>query len=380
MPWATARERAERFPVEAVSSAELRASEAIGQIVAESVVAHSNAPPEDRSAMDGFAIRWSDLRGDVETLSIVRGDLPVEHLAEHGAVEISTGSPVPPGADTVVPHESTRVEGDRVRVRSDLSRGQNVLARGSDYRAGTTLVTAGSALRPYHLGLLAAEGVARIAVRRPCVAVVAFATRDVDGRRGPLMDTITPTIASLLPFCRVELIGTRPGDADGVRTTVTEAAARCDLLVTVGGASVGTEDAVKPTLRTIAEPLFEGVAANVLKRVGLYRLGPTPVLVLPGQPVSALVGLHAFGLPILGRMTGASLATVRTAPLAAAIDVRHRMDTTFLFRFDDRLRLVALRWGVAFQSELPHAEAFGVLDHGRTYEAGEPVEVQRLLG
>ncbi|MFI5290046.1 MAG: molybdopterin molybdotransferase MoeA, partial [Polyangia bacterium] len=232
-------------------------SGALGRVLAETVRATGDVPPHDNSAMDGFAVRASDVAGPVELRiigEVAAGHVATRPLAAGEAYRIMTGAPIPPGADAVVMVESTEEIGDRVRLSAEVPLGQHVRRRGDDLRAGAEVLRPGVTLGPAELGILASVKRASIAVtRRPEVALLATGDelRDLDQPLDPgaIPDTNSYTLAALvrkaggvprvLPIVR--------DDRALLRAAIEEARA-ADLIVSTGGVSVGAHDHVKEVL------------------------------------------------------------------------------------------------------------------------------------
>jgi len=294
------------LPVERVA---LRAS--IGRVLAEDVTAARDQPPFAASAMDGWALRSADAPG---TLAIVG-----ESAAGHGyegevgpgqAVRIFTGAAIPAGADTIVIQEDARREGDRVTVPAAPA-GDSVRPRGGDFPAGTTLLTAGTRIDPWRLSLAASAGRAEIAVHaRPRVAIVSTGEEIVEAPAAPgpyqIYDSGAPALAVM-----VEGWGGQAAKLKPVRDeleAVVEAlrGAQADLIVTVGGASVGDHDLVRAAGEALGlslkvasvkvrpgKPTFFGVLGDGRRMLGL-----------PGNPASAFVCAELFLRPIVMKMQG----------------------------------------------------------------------------
>lgn len=332
--------------------------------------------------MDGYAVRTG---GEEETYRLLEaspdGRRRVEPLAVGEGRPIATGERMPPGADAVVRLEAGRVESGRLRLVHPVRPGQDVMPRGEALRRGTPLVEAGELLRPYHLPALLADGVRTVPVYPLRVAVVPVGS---DLRGAPSSgasgtpETIGPMVSELLGFADVRLHAPARDDLGAVRRLVAQEARRADLVITIGGSSIGASDVTKAAVAEVGEVLFEGVRANVLKRGAVARVDRTPVLILPGQVVSAVTCLHEHGLHLVGRLVGRDPRRFETVPLAEELTTNHRMDATYLFRV---VAGVAhpLPWGVARTDALLRANAFGVLAHGSAWSAGDLVTVQRLL-
>ena len=301
--------------------------DAHGRVLREDIRAPRDQPPFAASAMDGWAVRKADLPGD---LAIV-GESAAGHgwsgtLTRGQAVRIATGAAVPEGADWVVIQEEAVRDGARVRVGMPGDSGF-VRPRGADFARGDLLLGAGLRLDPWRMALAASAGCASVAVsKRARVAVVATGDELAAAGSQPgawqIHDSAGPGLAAWFAArgCAVTVIDALPDD----RAVVSAALARvdCDLLVTIGGASVGDHDVVKPALRDLGlEMIVEGVSVRPGKPTWFGRLGEgTRVLGLPGNPVSAMVCAELFAAPILAAMAGAAFtAPMRRARLAAAL-------------------------------------------------------------
>jgi molybdopterin molybdotransferase len=334
--------------------------------------------------MDGFAVRVYR-EGPVRPYTLLGEPLDTRPAARRTlrageATPIATGARLPAGADAVVRIEAARVDRGQLRVSGSVHPGQDVIPRGESIRRGDPILRRGERVGPYHLSALIADGVRSLPIYDIRVVILPVG----DELRGPhargpgtVSDLIGPVIHRLFDFARVRTLSSVPDDVRRLTSVLAREARRSDLVITIGGASVGTGDVTKGTVAAMGEVLFEGVRANVLKRGGAALIGGTPVLVLPGQVVSAVTIAHEHALHLLGRMTGGELRRFERATLGTAIAVNHRMDSTFLFHLHDG-RADPLPWGVARIGALLRANAFGVLERGRPWAAGDEVEVQRL--
>jgi len=333
--------------------------------------------------MDGFAVRAPrDGRSRAYLLldAPVPGARKLRPLREGQALRVGTGATLPLGANAVVRVESARCRGSRIDVPGPVRPGLDVLPKGESIRRGETLLKEGERVGPYHLSALLAEGVRSVPVYDVRVGVLPVG----DEIRGPggnapgsVVDLIGPVVRRLFPFASARLLRPVGDDAARLRRAISRELPRVEMFVTIGRASVGERDVVKSTLREMGELLFEGVRVNVLKRGAVAVVDRTPVLVLPGQVVSAVTNVHEHGLHLLGRMVGRELRHRVRARLSRAVLVNHRMDSTYLFRLHDGWA-EPLPWGVARLSSLLHADAFGILGRGRDWKVGQEVELQLL--
>jgi len=296
----------------------------LGRTLAEAVVAVRSQPPFPASAMDGWAMRAADCPG---TLRIV-GESAAGHayagtIGPGEAVRIFTGAAVPAGADWIVIQEDARRDGDRVTVPA--AEGSSfVRPEGGDFRAGTELLPAGVRLDPWRLTLAASAGRAALKVaRRPRVIVLSTGEEVVEpgGAPGPfqIFNSGTTALTSLLRTWGAEPVALASVGDDEPAIAEPVAAAGGDLVVTLGGASVGDHDLVKPALARLGlEMAVESIAVRPGKPTwfGTLRDGRR-VLGLPGNPASAMVCAELFLRPLVLAMQGAD-PTVRIGKARAA--------------------------------------------------------------
>jgi molybdopterin molybdotransferase len=326
--------------------------QALGRVLAETVMARVDLPPGDDSAMDGYAVRAADVTGPEAELRVV-GESAAGHAypAEVSAgqtVRIMTGALVPAGADAVVMVEDTTVSGDRVRVRGPAHRGQHIRPRGDHVRSGDLLLAPGTWLSPAAIGVLASQQRSSITVaRRPEVAILATGDelRDLDQplANGTIADSNSRAVAALvrqaggIPWLQ-PLIPDEPGS---VRAAM-EAARSADLIVSIGGVSVGEHDHVKAVLGELGGKIaLWRVAMKPGKPLVLAHLGATPFYGLPGNPVSSMVSFLLFVRPAIRAALGCTAAfdlpraeAVLDSPLRARADRRAYLRARLRFDAD----------------------------------------------
>ncbi|GJE25361.1 molybdopterin molybdotransferase MoeA [Methylobacterium organophilum] len=311
-------------------------SQADGRVAAEDAFARNDLPPFDNAAVDGYAVRFADLRADAPTRLPLGGRLPAgasaEGLATAGvAHRIFTGAPIPAGADTVFMQEDVRVEDGHVLLPPGQSRGANRRRAGEDVAKGSRVVPAGRRLRPQDLALAAAAGLDALSVR-PRLRVAVFSTGDelaepgADLRPGQIHDANRAMLLGLLAR-----LGTGTADLGILRddpVTLTrrlaEAATAHDLVLTSGGVSVGEEDHVKAALAATGRLDLWKLAIKPGKPVAVGRIGETPFVGLPGNPAAAYVTLLFVVRPLLAALSGECYALPRAQPVRAAFTHRHQ--------------------------------------------------------
>ncbi|MFZ5667871.1 MAG: gephyrin-like molybdotransferase Glp [Pseudomonadota bacterium] len=377
-----------RVPAPAVEVVPLAMAD--GRTLAEDIVAVRDQPPFEASAMDGWAVRAADA-GTLAELRIVgesaAGRGHARPLGPGEAVRIFTGAPVPEGADLVVIQEEAERAGEVVRLTAKSPRGANIRPRGGDFRAGATLLGTGLRLDPWRLSLAAAAGRAEVRVaRRPRVALLATGEElAAPGDEAGPFQIYESGGAGLVPMIRrwggdAQRLTPAGDDIDAIEDAVKGVAA--DLIVTVGGASVGDYDLVKPALTQLGLELDVGsVAIRPGKPTWFGRLGDGRlVLGLPGNPASAFVCAELFLHPLVLALQGAdprpAVDRLRlAAPLAANGPREHWMrarttaDGVLAFADQDSSLVTVFAAADCLLRRPPNAPPAA---------AGDPVEIIRL--
>jgi len=375
---AEARAAIAALPIRPVAPTRVAVGSSAGGWSADEVRSPADVPPRPTSAMDGFAIADGVRAGRLD-FAVVEAN-GVRRLRPGEAVAVVTGETLPPGTSAVARVESVRLDHGTLRLRHSLPRGTDVHAPGSSIRGGARLVAKGQEVLPYTVAALLAAGVRRVRVRRPKAVVVATGTelRRPDDRSPGPRDALGPAIAALLRrWCDVTYAGVVPDDRAAIRSAVETAVRASDLVVTLGGSSVGPRDRTKAAVADAGRLVVGGTRINVLKRAGVGFVRGTPVLILPGQVESAFVSFHEHGLALLERLVDAPLRSYARRPLRDPITVAHRMDSTYLFREQDG-HAIPIGWGVARYETLLGATGFAYLRHGRSYPRGHVVAMQRF--
>jgi molybdopterin molybdotransferase len=299
--------------------------QAFGRVVAEETKARMTQPPAPVSAMDGYAVRSADVASPPTTLPVV-GTSPAGHpygkpLAQGEAVRIFTGGVVPEGADGIVIQEDASADGDRVTLNVAAKPGKHIRAAGLDFKADDTLAHAGRRLTARDVSLLAAGDLAQVTVRRkPRIAIAA--TGDELSRpgeahgRGGIVASSGYALRSMIEAWGGEAVdlGIFPDTIDAI-ASIAEKAAGADLIVTLGGASVGDHDLIQQALGPKGFALdFWKIAMRPGKPLIFGHLKDTPLLGLPGNPVSTFVCAVLFVRTAIAALLG----TETTTPLISA--------------------------------------------------------------
>ena len=324
-----------RLPSERVSLAD-----GCGRVLAEPLVAERPLPPFSQSAMDGYALRLGDLAAPPFRLPVAseesRAGKPAPVLPSGAACRIFTGAEVPRGADTVVMQEDVAREGDFIVLASHPRTGAHIRAAGEDIQPGQEAIAAGTRLHPGHLSLAASLDRGDLVVaRRPRVAIVCTGD-ELRAPGAPGGPASIPNSNGVALAALVRQVGGEPrvlppvgDDLDATAAALTEALAGSDLVLTVGGVSVGDHDVVRPALERAGVTLdFYKVAIKPGKPLVFGRRDAgaaiTRVLGLPGNPASAVTTFVLFAAPLLRALQGDAAPIPLLLPARLGGVVRHK--------------------------------------------------------
>lgn len=313
--------------------------DADGRVLLQAAVSPLQVPPQDNSAMDGYAVRAAECASADAVLPVSQripaGTAP-EALAAGSVARIFTGAPVPAGADAIVMQEDCEVLGDgRVRIKAQPVAGQWIRRSGEDITQGATVIEAGTRLTPAHLGLAASMGFASLPVaRKPRVAL--FSTGDElvmpgtvapqDMKPGSIYNSNRFFLRALLlrMGCEVTDLGIVPDDREATIAALADAAMDHDVIVTSGGVSVGEEDHIKPAVQQLGQLDLWQISIKPGKPFAYGRVnreygsGFAHFIGLPGNPVSGFVTFQVLVRPFLLRLQGVQQVLPRS--IAARAD------------------------------------------------------------
>jgi len=390
---ATLDSRVVALPAETVELCDLA-----GRVLATPVSSAVDVPGFERAAMDGYAICAEDSVSPTP-MTVVGEAFPARpytgHVERGQAVRITTGAPIPDGADAVLMAEFASRDSDAcVSATAPVVAGKHIVRVGEDVAKGREVLPAGRQLRPQDLGLLASIGVSRVSVhRRPRVAVLVTGNELLPPGSRPesfrIVDSNSPILAALVARDGGEPLPVRylPDDYNAVRDAIRETDA--DLILVTGGTSVGTEDHAPRAVAEVGELTFHGVALRPAGPLGVGFLSSPghsnlPLFLLPGNPVSCLCAYDLFAGRIVRRLGGRAweLPYRRiTAPLASGINsVVDRVDYVRV-KVENGLVLPILGSGASNLSSTVTADGFVLVPHERDeLNAGELVEVWLYAG
>ena len=312
---------------------------ALGRTLAADVRAARDLPPFTNSAMDGYALRARDTAGasaeEAVTLRVIgihaAGDPTSLTIRAGEAAAITTGAPLPAGADAVVRLEATDGGTASVAIRVAVVPGADVRQQGETVRAGAPVLRAGTRLTPGAIAVLAVTGSAHPSVvRRPRIGILSTGNEVVSPEKEPgprqIPDTNGPLLAALVAQFGGDplLLGIARDTPDDLRRTLDHIPDDLDCLITTGGVSVGAYDAVRAVIVERGALDFWQVRMRPGRPTAFGVIGTTPVLALPGNPVAAFVTFHLFARPILARLLGQMPEIPETIPARLTHSVQHR--------------------------------------------------------
>jgi len=307
-------------------------ADALGRVASANVVSPIQIPPSDNSAMDGFAVRASDLNDSADTCLDVSQRIPAgaqpSPLTMGTAARIFTGGVVPEGADAVVIQENCEFDArDQVRIKKAVTSGANIRPAGQDIAQGTVVVYKGKKLTAIDLSLLASIGCTHVRVFMP-LKVAIFSTGDELVEPGQALKpgqiynsnrTLLIALCRQLGFTAIDC-GTVQDTLDATKAALADAAKNADVIISSGGVSVGEEDHVKPAVEALGSLDLWKVQMKPGKPVAYGRIVKVPFLGLPGNPVSSFVVFQLLGLPLLQTLQGQDWQTPTAFKIKAGFD------------------------------------------------------------
>jgi len=302
---------------------------ALGGVLANDVIAKVTLPPRDASAMDGYAVRLADVRRSGAILKVI-GEAPAgapfqSPIGQGQAVRIFTGGAVPKGADHIVIQENAERKGDTLTTTTENEIARHIRKAGIDFSKGDVLISAGTQLTPAHIALAAAANHSVLPIRRlPVVALIAngdeLKTPGSAVQDGDVISSNAAGLGALIQSWGGTAIdmGIASDSVESI-TSLINAAQDADIIVPIGGASVGDYDYMRTAFKDAGlDLIFEKIAVRPGKPTWFGKLGHRPVLGLPGNPASATVCAHLFLKVLMGHQDRILTSKARlTQPMAS---------------------------------------------------------------
>ncbi|MDD5474896.1 MAG: molybdopterin molybdotransferase MoeA [Syntrophales bacterium] len=323
-------------------------TESLNRVIAKDIYSSRHIPPRDNSAMDGYALKWEDIKKASREVPVTlrcveeipAGIVPDKSPGRGEVSRIMTGAPIPDGADAVVKIEDVDTEGDRVTFFEPVGEGANVRRRGEDVTEGETVIAKGTLIGPAHMGMLAATGNSLVPVyKRPVVAIISTGDElmDIDG--DPSSGRIVNSNSYSL-FGQVTegggiplILGIAKDNRGDVFTLLSKAKEEAHVIISSGGVSVGDYDFVQSVFKNLgARVEFDTVAQRPGKPFTFATLGSVPFFGLPGNPVSAMMSFEQYVRPALRKITGHRALYRKTVKAVLEEKLAKRSGFTYFLR------------------------------------------------
>ena len=354
---------------------EVGINNALGRVIAEDVHSEWNVPPFDRAAMDGYAVRSVDTVGASPTNPLVLRVIGISDMGSRSdvavgrfeAVRISTGAPMPDGADSVIMIEYTHeLDSDRIEIYRSVTPYRNVSAQGEDVKKGETVLKKSTILQPHDIGVLAAVRRRRIRVLKKLnIAVLSTGNELMDlheeAAPGKIIDINRHTlIASVKDIgCEPIDLGIAADRLEDIKLKISEGTKSADIVVISGGISVGIKDLVSEAVNTLGKPgvVAHGISMRPGMPSALAAVDNKPVILTPGNPVAAIIAFNSFVRPIVANILGISTGHIKGQIIKARMS-RKAPSQTGLRTF---LRVVIKKRDEGFVAEPMRTSGAGII-------------------
>jgi len=288
-------------------------NDSLGHILADDIYSHIDVPPADNSAMDGYALNSSD--GPIVSITVSQRIAAGKHpapLTRNTLARIFTGAEVPAGADCVVVQENCQVNADdTVSLKCPVSPGDNIRRKGQDIANGDRVLTKGHKIRPQDIGVLAAVGIATVKVKQPLKVAILCSGDELVApgaalAPGQIYNSNQAMITALVEQLGGDIVfaGNMIDTFEATCEALTTQAAQAQLVITTGGVSVGEEDHIKKAIEHLGSLNLWKIRIKPGKPLALGDIHGTPILGLPGNPVSAFVTFALFAIPLMKKLQG----------------------------------------------------------------------------
>jgi molybdopterin molybdotransferase len=372
-------------------------AEALGRILAKDVFSNVNIPDYDKTFIDGYAISPQETKGaSVNTpvsFKVVGKLFPADYptTAEVGskeAIYVACGAPIPKGAASAVKVEETRLNGDRIQVYREIKPGEGIVPLGDDVKKGALILKKGQVLRPQDLGLLASIGLTKTEVfKKPAVGILSGGDeliRQCQKNPEKIANNYALIVAGLASElgASATLLGIMPDSVDKVQAKIGEALAQADIVVTIGGSSVGVKDFVPDAVNSLGKPGV--VAQGILLRPGAVSgfgiVNGKPVVMLPGHIGSCIAGFYLFVAPLISEhvgLEGARMLPCLTGKLTEEVDSgpQFRFLLLHLTRSEGKFLANPVKGGSSALTTIVKSNGYTIVPPHTTLVKGSKVEV-----
>jgi len=374
---------------------------ALGRVLAQNATSSVNIPAYDKTFIDGYAINPKDTTGASTSkpavFKVVGKLFPADYstdakVASGEAIYVACGAPIPKGASSTVKAEETRLNGDKIEIIREIKPGEGIIPLGDDVKQGTLILRQGQVLRPQDIGLLASIGISEAEVfKKPAVAILSGGDELIrQCRKDPakIANNYALVIAGLSSElgAAATLKGIMPDALDQVQAKIGEALLDADIVVTIGGTSVGMKDFVPDAINNLGEPgvVVQGVSLRPGAVSGFGIVKGKPVVMLPGHIGSCIAGFYLFAAPLIRLYCGQTeegLLPCLTAELSEAVDSgpQFRFLLLRLKRAQGKLLAEQVEGGSSALTTIVKSNGYSIIPPHTNLAKGAKVDV-RLFG
>ncbi len=371
--------------------------EALGRVLSKDAFSDINIPAYDKTFIDGYAINPQKTTeasvGAPAAFKVVGKLFPADYptavkVGRGEAVYVACGAPIPKGAAATVKVEETRLNGDQIQVLRPIKSGEGIIPLGDDLKKGTLILRKGQVLRPQDIGLLASVGMAKVEVfKKPTVAILSGGDeliRQTQKNPEKIANNYALVVSGLASElgASASMLGIMPDSMDKVQAKIGEALTQADIVVTIGGSSVGVKDFVPDAVNALGKPgvVVQGVLLRPGAVSGFGIVDGKPVVMLPGHIGSCIAGFYLFAAPLISMYAGAESAGMQphvTAELTEALDSgpQFRFLLLHLTRGEGKFLAAPVEGGSSALSTIVKSNGYTIVPPHTTLPKGSKVEV-----
>ncbi len=380
-----------------LSTEKVGLAEALGRVLAKDAYSNINIPAYDKTFIDGYAINPKDTSGASTTkpavFKVVGKLFPADYpttaeVASGEAIYVACGAPIPIGAASTVKVEETRLNGDKIEVVREIKSGEGIIPLGDDVKQGALILKQGQVLRPQDIGLLASIGLAEAEVfKKPIIAILSGGDELIKQcKKDPakIANNYALVVAALASElgATAKLKGIMPDALDQVQTQIGEALSDADIVVTIGGTSVGMKDFVPDAINNLGQPgvVVQGVSLRPGAVSGFGIVNGKPVVMLPGHIGSCIAGFYLFAAPLIRLYCGLEedgLLPCLTAELSEAVDSgpQFRFLLLHLKRAEDKLLAEQVEGGSSVLTTIVKSNGYSIIPPHTNLAKGAKIDV-----
>jgi molybdopterin molybdotransferase len=369
----------------------------LGRVLAQNAISTLNIPEYDKTFIDGYAINPqatnSASTAKPAAFKVVGKLFPVDYptvleVARGEAVYVACGAPIPKGAAATVKVEETRLNGDKIEIMREISSGEGIIPLGDDMKKGDLIIKKGQVLRPQDVGILASLGLADVKViKKPKIAILSGGDeliKQCSINPSKIANNYAIVVAGLASElgAETEIVGIMPDALERVTAKISEALADSDIVVTIGGSSVGVKDFVPDAVNALGKPgvVVQGVSLRPGAVSGFGIIGGKPVIMLPGHIGSCIAGFYLFVAPLIRYylgLDGDNMLPKLSAELTEDLETgpQFRFQFTHLRRTEGKLLAEQVQGGSSALTTIVKSNGYTIVPPHTTLSKGSHVEV-----